>query len=187
MTPLSTYPFGPDRNTFESVYGALLAQARRYLKRKRDAGSLNPTVRVRKAWMALARARRLTPNDTHYVNGNRDAGGPPSGCPYAVVTNETLTSRNVFQILIESPQKGGTGMTTGIASQLAALQRIAAFSAKVRGHDLGAWDTREGCSVARCIRCGAALNVYFPVLQPELEGAAVESLCDPRTVAGKAA
>jgi hypothetical protein len=107
--------------------------------------------------------------------------------PYATVANKTLNCGNILQTHSNRLKKGGSCMTTEVTSQLTALQRIAAFSAKVRGHDLGAWDTREGCSRSRCIRCGGALNVYFPVLQPELEGAAVESLCDPRTVAGKAA
>jgi len=78
-------------------------------------------------------------------------------------------------------------MTIQVADQLAALQRIAAFSATLRGHELGAWHTREGCSQARCIRCRAELRVYFPAVQPEVSGAAIERLCDRRAAIGNAA
>ena len=69
-------------------------------------------------------------------------------------------------------------MTTGIAGQLNALQRIAAFTAAVRGHELGAWQVSEDRAIACCVRCGAALRVYFPVLQPEMDGQALEGLCE---------
>jgi len=78
-------------------------------------------------------------------------------------------------------------MNAGLARQLAALQRIAAFSATVRGHELGEWHTRKGCSSTHCIRCRAQLRVRFPAIQPEVDGTAVERLCHPLTAAGKAA
>jgi len=78
-------------------------------------------------------------------------------------------------------------MTDLVFHQLAALQHIAAYSATVRGHELGVWHTTEGCSRACCIRCRAELRVYFPALQPEVDGTAIGRPCAPRTAAGKAA
>jgi hypothetical protein len=78
-------------------------------------------------------------------------------------------------------------MTNEIARQLAALQRIAAFSAEVRGHRLGEWQTGEGCALANCIQCGAELRVYFPALQPEIDGPALDGECGQRVVAVEAA
>ncbi|MGO4880428.1 MAG: ECF-type sigma factor [Bryobacteraceae bacterium] len=68
MTPaLSTVP-ALENCTFESVYGALRAQARQYLRREQNDCSLSPTVLVHEAWMALARSRALRVNDRpHYV------------------------------------------------------------------------------------------------------------------------
>jgi hypothetical protein len=77
-------------------------------------------------------------------------------------------------------------MTTGFAHQIAALQHIATFSAAVRGHELGEWDTGHGSASACCIRCGAELRVYFPALQPEMDGPALARSCDEVTE-GKAA
>jgi hypothetical protein len=78
-------------------------------------------------------------------------------------------------------------MNTSIADQLAALQRIAAFSVALRGHELGLWNTGEDSALASCIRCGAAVRVYFPAFQPEMDGAALDRACDPRVVAERAA
>jgi hypothetical protein len=78
-------------------------------------------------------------------------------------------------------------MANEIAHQLAALQRIAAFSAAVRGHELEGWRTGEESALASCIRCGAEVRVYFPALQPEMDGPAYEHLCGKRVVAGRAA
>ena len=64
-----------------------------------------------------------------------------------------------------------------MASQLAALQRMAAFSAKVRGHELGEWQAGDGTASASCLRCGAGLRVYYSVLQPDMDGAALHCLC----------
>jgi len=66
---------------------------------------------------------------------------------------------------------------SSIAGQLAALKRIAEFSARLRGHELGEWHTGEGFAQASCIRCRAELRVYHSVIQPEMDGTALESLC----------
>jgi len=78
-------------------------------------------------------------------------------------------------------------MTTGLVHQLAALQRIAAFSAAVRGHELGEWQTGEGFALARCTRCGAELRVYYPALQPEMDGPALGHACGQHAADGRAA
>jgi hypothetical protein len=64
-----------------------------------------------------------------------------------------------------------------IAHQLNALQRIAAFSAKLRGHELGDWSAGEGFARARCIRCGSELQVYCSPVQPDMEGEALADRC----------
>jgi len=68
--------------------------------------------------------------------------------------------------------------------QLAALQRIAAFSARLREHELGEWHTGEGIARACCIRCRAELRLYYSPIQPEMDGAALESLCGGGEVDG---
>jgi hypothetical protein len=79
-------------------------------------------------------------------------------------------------------------MTTGLVHQLAALQRIAAFSVAVRGHELGEWRTGENFARASCIHCGAALRVYRPAaFEPEMDGPALEDACGAHAVAGRAA
>jgi len=78
-------------------------------------------------------------------------------------------------------------MTIEIARQLVASQRIAAFSAKVRGHELGEWSAGEDLALASCIQCGAQLRVYFPALQPEMDGPALDQECERQAVAGQAA
>ncbi|HLY18928.1 MAG TPA: hypothetical protein VKR61_16975 [Bryobacteraceae bacterium] len=78
-------------------------------------------------------------------------------------------------------------MATGIPDQLTALQRIAAFSAAVRGHELGEWHSGEDFARASCTRCGAELRVYFPAFQPDMEGTALRHACDPQAVAERAA
>jgi hypothetical protein len=64
-----------------------------------------------------------------------------------------------------------------MARQIAALQRIAAFSARVRGHDLGEWQTGEEFASASCIRCRAEVRVYYSPIQPEMDGAALNRQC----------
>ena len=68
-------------------------------------------------------------------------------------------------------------MTTRLADQITVLQRMAAFAARVRNHELGEWRTAGGSSSACCTRCGAELRVYFPALQPEMDGPALEDTC----------
>jgi hypothetical protein len=41
-------------------------------------------------------------------------------------------------------------MTTGLANQIAALQRIPTFSAAVRGHEAAVWYTRQRLRVGMC-------------------------------------
>jgi RNA polymerase sigma-70 factor (ECF subfamily) len=53
---------------FESIYGALHAQARHYLRREQNAHSMSPTVLVHEAWLSLARSKELHIHDTnHYL------------------------------------------------------------------------------------------------------------------------
>jgi hypothetical protein len=78
-------------------------------------------------------------------------------------------------------------MSAETADQLAGLHRIALFSAAVRGHTLGEWCTGDGFAQASCVLCGAELRVYFPVIQPEMDGAALEQECAPGVLAGEAA
>ncbi len=78
-------------------------------------------------------------------------------------------------------------MATEIAHQLAILQRIAAFSAAVRGHELGEWQVGADFAMATCIQCGASLKVYAPVFQPEMHGTARDRSCHPQAIAGRAA
>jgi hypothetical protein len=78
-------------------------------------------------------------------------------------------------------------MSPEIANQLAGLHRIAWFSAAVRGHKLGEWRTGEGVGLASCVLCGAELSVYFPVIQPEMDGPALEKECTLGVLAGEAA
>jgi RNA polymerase sigma factor (TIGR02999 family) len=53
---------------FESLYGALHAKARHYLRREQNADSLSPTVLVHEAWLSLARSKELYIHDAdHYL------------------------------------------------------------------------------------------------------------------------
>jgi hypothetical protein len=61
--------------------------------------------------------------------------------------------------------------------QLAALQRIAIFSAKLRGHELGAWRNDDVLAFASCIHCGRELRVYCSPLQPDIDGSALKDPC----------
>jgi len=78
-------------------------------------------------------------------------------------------------------------MTSGMIHQLAALQRIAAFSASVRGHELGEWRMAEHFAQASCKHCGAELRVYVSTFQPEMDGATLEQTCPRHAVAVHAA
>ena len=57
----------PAEGAFESLYAALRAQARHYLRREQNAHSLSPTMLVHEAWIALARSQdcRVADRD-HY-------------------------------------------------------------------------------------------------------------------------
>lgn len=52
--------------SFESIYSALRAQARLYLRREQEAYSMSPTVLVHEAWIALARSRKLDLADRYH-------------------------------------------------------------------------------------------------------------------------
>ncbi len=68
MTASTPTPLIAGNYTFESIYGALRAQARQYLRREQNACSMSPTVLVHEAWISLARSRTLNVNDgSHYV------------------------------------------------------------------------------------------------------------------------
>ena len=64
-----------------------------------------------------------------------------------------------------------------MSDQIAVLQRMAVFAAKVRGHTLGKWRTRDGFAVASCIQCGRELTVHRAAIQPEMGGKALASEC----------
>jgi hypothetical protein len=69
---------------------------------------------------------------------------------------------------------------TGLTHQLEALQRIAVFSAGMRGHRLDAWRTCELSATAACSKCGRTVTVYVSFLQPEMDGLAVSEECGER-------
>jgi len=74
-----------------------------------------------------------------------------------------------------------------VADPFVGLYRMAVFSAALRGHGLGEWHRGQGFARASCILCGAEVRVYFPALQPEMDGPAIEQECTRNAVAGKAA
>ena len=84
-------------------------------------------------------------------------------------------------------EKEVSSMTTEPAHQLAALRRIATFSAALRGHSLAKWRTNENVAHAICVQCGAELRVYLPAFQPAMDGPALEQECVQPMVAGRAA
>jgi hypothetical protein len=61
--------------------------------------------------------------------------------------------------------------------QLAIAQRIAAFSARLRGHELGVWRDEQDHSRANCIHCGAEARVYSSLYEPDAGGAALLAGC----------
>jgi hypothetical protein len=67
-----------------------------------------------------------------------------------------------------------------LADHLEDLQRIAAFSAKLRGHELVEWRAGEGFAQAACILCRAELRVYSSLAQPDMDGPALDGLCGVR-------
>jgi len=78
-------------------------------------------------------------------------------------------------------------VTSETFNQLAALRRIALFSAGLRGHKVGEWRISEGFAEASCLKCGAELRVCVPVIQPEMDGSALEQECTPGAVEAEAA
>lgn len=68
MTIPAPSPVLTGNHTFESIYSALRAQARQYLRREQNAYSMSPTVLVHEAWISLARSQKVNVNDSsHYV------------------------------------------------------------------------------------------------------------------------
>lgn len=66
---------------------------------------------------------------------------------------------------------------TGIANQLGILQRIAAFSAQAHGHELTAWRICEFSATAACSKCRRTVTVHASLLQPDIEGSALNAEC----------
>jgi|HubBroStandDraft_5_1064220.scaffolds.fasta_scaffold1498499_1 hypothetical protein len=63
------------------------------------------------------------------------------------------------------------------AVQFDSLERIAAFAAKVRGHQLTGWKRSRYSATAACAACNRTVTVYLSLLQPEMQGAALEGEC----------
>ena len=66
---------------------------------------------------------------------------------------------------------------TGVAHQLEILQRIAAFSAQAYGHELTAWRICEFSATAACSKCRRTVTVHVSLLQPDIEGSALNAEC----------
>ena len=66
---------------------------------------------------------------------------------------------------------------TGSAHQLEVLQRIAAFSAQVHGHELAAWRICEFSATAACAKCPCTVTVHVSLFQPDIEGSALNAEC----------
>jgi RNA polymerase sigma factor (TIGR02999 family) len=68
MADPSSYESSTDNCCFESIYGALRAQARQYLRREYNAHSMSPTILVHEAWVSLAASSSLqVKGRSHYV------------------------------------------------------------------------------------------------------------------------
>jgi hypothetical protein len=76
---------------------------------------------------------------------------------------------------------------TQIASQLDALRRIAEFSAKARGHQLSTWQISEYSARAVCTKCGGGVSVHVSLMQPDIDGAALDGECGAALCGGVAA
>ena len=74
-------------------------------------------------------------------------------------------------------QEWGLKAMTGIARQLDILKRIAEFSAQAHGHSLSAWRTGEYSATAACAKCGRTVTIYVSLLQPGIEGTALDAEC----------
>ena len=66
---------------------------------------------------------------------------------------------------------------SGLSQQLEVLQRIAAFSARLRGHQLAAWEVRDYSARAICSVCGREVAVYISLLEPDIGGDALSEDC----------
>jgi len=66
---------------------------------------------------------------------------------------------------------------TGTAHQLEVLRRIAAFSAQAHGHELAAWWSCEFSATAACAKCRRTVTVHVSLLQPDIEGPALNAEC----------
>jgi RNA polymerase sigma factor (TIGR02999 family) len=109
MTSSTPLPLVTGNCTFESIYGALRAQARQYLRKEQNAYSMSPTVLVHEAWIALARSRKLNAADrSHYVR---------------------LVSRVMKNLLIDRARRKKAAANGG------SMQRIEWNDAAVASHD----------------------------------------------------
>jgi hypothetical protein len=70
-----------------------------------------------------------------------------------------------------------------LGDQLANLQRIAAFSAGLRGHQLGLWWSCEDSATACCSKCGRSVTVYVSLMLPDMDGTALAEDCNAAVVA----
>lgn len=62
-------------------------------------------------------------------------------------------------------------------SQMSGYERIAAISAVLRGHELGEWRFQESFAVANCVRCGRELLVHNSLVEPDMDGGALDHRC----------
>jgi hypothetical protein len=66
-----------------------------------------------------------------------------------------------------------------VSDQIAVLKHIAGFAAGLRGHQLGRWQDQDAMSSVHCGRCGCELHVVRTLMQPEIEGTALDEACRP--------
>jgi len=77
--------------------------------------------------------------------------------------------------------KKGKAMS-GLSQQLEVLQRIAAFSAQLRSHQLAPWEIRDYSARTICSTCGREVTVYTSLLQPDIGGDALSEDCGETAV-----
>lgn len=65
----------------------------------------------------------------------------------------------------------------GIAHQLEILQHVAAFSAQAYGHGLTAWRIGRFSATAACSKCRRTVSVHVSLLQPDIDGPALNAEC----------
>ena len=66
---------------------------------------------------------------------------------------------------------------TGVGHQLEIPQRIGAFSAQAYGHELAAWRICEFSATAACSKCRRTVIIHVSLLQPGIEGSALNAEC----------